>query len=250
MENIINKVIILEIQSQGEAPVFSRWEQKSVTENTHRPLQRLCKVFGGNLHSLSYNRMELPQQREALWTLHKCLVLWGWTALEAGGKWVGTGVSCQFRKAYCSCTQTRQNWHCPGHWPRESLFPFLSATPTHSHIQPSWFPDFKMTYMGKKANIYSHFEPLFKMPWRKSGWKCKQIVNLKKFINSIGFFLCHSALSTSVSCVIFHSLWYVMISEYTLIHMGWIHSEMQYEIYYALMPNFYIFKLWQISCLL
>lgn len=64
-------------------------QPKSVTENTHKPLQRQREALRAHKHSLSYNRMELPlwphKQREALWTLHKCLVLRGWTALEAGG---------------------------------------------------------------------------------------------------------------------------------------------------------------------
>lgn len=54
------------------------------------PLQCLRKVFGAHKDSLSYNRMELPlwphKQKEALWTLHKCLVLLGLMDLEARGE--------------------------------------------------------------------------------------------------------------------------------------------------------------------
>lgn len=45
-------------------------QPKSVTENTHTPLQRQREALRARKHSLSYNRMELPlwphKQREAL----------------------------------------------------------------------------------------------------------------------------------------------------------------------------------------
>lgn len=95
---MMEEMLILEAEIQSSRGVGGgggHWsfhdessQPKSVTENTHTSQQRQCKALTAHKHSLSYNRMELPlwlhKQREALWTLHKCLVLRGWTALEAG----------------------------------------------------------------------------------------------------------------------------------------------------------------------
>lgn len=71
--------------SEGDTGLFHNEssQPESVTENTHTPLLRQRQALRAHKHSLSYNRMELPlwphKQRDALWTLHKCLVLRGWT---------------------------------------------------------------------------------------------------------------------------------------------------------------------------
>lgn len=74
----------------GGGLVFSWWEQSAKVSNwehSHVSAAPVCKVFGTQKRSLSYSRMKLPlwphKQREALWTLNKCLVLRSWTALEA-----------------------------------------------------------------------------------------------------------------------------------------------------------------------
>lgn len=88
---------------KGGAGFIHNESSQSVTENTHTPLQHQRQALRAHKHSLSYNRMELSlwphKQRDALWTLHKCLVVRGWTALEPRKRWEGTGAGCQFQKA-------------------------------------------------------------------------------------------------------------------------------------------------------
>lgn len=97
---------------------------------------RLCKA---RKLSLSYSRMEPPlwphKQKEALWTLHKCLALRGWTALEAGryGKVPGRAASSEKLRLLW------QTWHCPGICPGGSLFLFWSFAASESWLLMLYF---------------------------------------------------------------------------------------------------------------